>query len=369
MTATKYDVAVIGGGFYGCFVAYQIAANFPELSIVVLEKEESLFSRASGTNQGQLHLGYMYSADVELAAECARNARLFEEHFPAAIDRDVTCYFGIHRDSEIDPAGYENFCAALNLPVRPAPQARRYFGDDVVATYGSAEQTFNGVRLGAIMRRRMTTHGVAVRLRRNVHHIAPQDDGSHAIVMNGGEIVTATTVYNTTFADINLLHARSRFAPVPIRSEVFLHFLLRLPAAYTTIGIAVIRGRFASALPSTSRGAHLLAAAAFRRMEVSDTVPLSEYVEDRQIDKTHAEAIRECSAYLPVLRDAVYQGHVIGTRAAFIDVATNETTSRVTPILDFTGIKNYHVILGGKVTCLFEALEPALAGVTGVAGG
>jgi glycine/D-amino acid oxidase-like deaminating enzyme len=210
---------------------------------------------------------------------------------------------------------------------------------------------------------------VRVRLRHNVHHIAPQDDGSHAIVLVGGEIVTANTVYNTTFADINLLHARSGFAPLPIRSEVFLHFLLRLPSEYAKIGVAVIRGRFASALPSTSRGAHLLAAAAFRRMEMSDTVSLSEYVDARQIDKTHAEAIRECSAYLPVLRDAVYAGHVIGTRAAFIDVATNETTSRVTPMLDFTGIRNYHVILGGKVTCLFEALEPALASVPGVMGG
>jgi hypothetical protein len=54
---------------------------------------------------------------------------------------------------------------------------------------------------------------------------------------------------------------------------------------------------------------------------------------------------------------------VIGTRAAFIDTTTGETTSRVTPLLDFAGIGGYHVILGGKVPCLFEALEPAIAGI------
>jgi glycine/D-amino acid oxidase-like deaminating enzyme len=363
MATTRYDVVVIGGGFYGCFVAYQVAARYPDLSVVVLEKEKALFARASGTNQGQLHMGYMYSADVELAAECVRNAALFEEHFPEAVDHDIISYFGIHRDSEITPAGYEHFCQSLALPLEAAPQAKDYFGEDIVATYVSTEGTFNGVRLGAIMRDRMATHRVEVQLSRNVRHITPQRDGSHVIVLDDGSVLTAGTVYNTTFADMNPLHDRSSFVRVPIRCEVFLHFLLRLPPEYARLGVAVIRGRFASALPSTSRGGHLLAAAAFRRMEISDTVSLSEEVEDRQIGKTYAEAIRECSKYLPALREAVYRGHVIGTRAAFIDIRTGETTSRVTPLLHFAGIRNYHVILGGKVPCLFEALEPALAGI------
>lgn len=364
MMATRRDVVVIGGGFYGCFVAYQIAASFPGTSVLLLEKESTLFARASGTNQGQLHLGYMYSADVELAAECVSNAVRFREHFPDAVEHDVTSYFGIHRESEIDPGSYESFCRSLDLPLRPAPRAALgYFGDDVVTAYVSAERTFNGARLAAALRHRIAANAVEVRLAQAVHHIVPQDDGSHVIVLDSGETIAATTVYNTTFADINALHVRSQFGRVPIRCEVFLHFLLRLPSAYERIGVAVIRGKFASILPSTSRGGHLLAPAAFRRIVMSDTVGLSEYVDERQIDKTHAEAIRECSEYLPALHRAVYKGHVIGTRAAFIDTATNETTSRVTPLLHFDGIPNYHVVLGGKVPCLFEALEPALSGV------
>jgi glycine/D-amino acid oxidase-like deaminating enzyme len=363
MSKPRRDVVIIGGGFYGCFIAYQIAARFPALSVVVLEKEGRLFARASATNQGQLHQGYMYSADVDLAAECARNAVTFTENFRDAVEQDVVCYFGIHRDSEIDPDGYERFCAALELPLRPAHAARRYFGADVVASYVSTERTFNPVRLAAMMRDRLAATGVEIRLSAGVHRVVPQDDGSHAVILADGGFISAGTVYNATFADINPLHTRSRFDHVPIRCEVFLHFLLRLPADLARAGIAVIRGRFASALPSATRGGHLLAAAAYRRMEMSDTVALSEHIDARQIDKTHAEAMRDCAEFLPPLRQSVYLGHLIGTRAAFVDTATNETTSRVTPLLDFAGIPNYHVILGGKVTCLFEAHEPALAGV------
>lgn len=361
MREDRYDVVVIGGGFYGCFVAYQVATRFPDLSVLVLEKEHALFGRASGSNQGQLHMGYMYSADVELAEECVRNAARFTEDFSEAIDDNVVSYFGIHRDSEIAPTDYEDFCAALGLPLDPDRLDR--FGADVVAAYRSVEQTFDCGRLGRIMRDRMAAAGVAVRLRQNVLRVDPNDDGRHAVLLAGGGVVLARTVYNATFAGINPLHTSSGFSPVPIRCEVFLHFMLQFPAEYAGVGVAVIRGRFASALPSMSRGVHLLAAAAFRRMAMSDSVSLSEYVEERQIGKTHAEAVRECSAYLPVLDHSVYRGHVIGTRAAFIDTETNETTSRVTPLLDFDGIPNYHVILGGKVTCLFEALGPALAGI------
>ncbi|MEV4316050.1 FAD-dependent oxidoreductase [Actinocrispum sp. NPDC049592] len=358
MAGNNFDVAVVGGGFYGCFVAGQVAARHPDLSIVLLEKENALFARASGTNQGQLHMGYMYSADVELAEECARNSARFAEQYPEVVDGEVRSYFGIHRASEISPHEYIEFCGSLGLPLYPAPR-RRYFGDGVIEAFLSVERTFNGVKLGRILHRRLG--GVQIQVSRHVHRIEPGE--VHSIILSDGDVVTAKTVYNTTFADINPLHDRSGLPRVPIRCEVFLHFLLQLPNEYDGIGIAVIRGRFASALPSSVHGGHLLAAAAFRRLEMSDSVSLSEYVDQRQVDKTHAEAIRECSAYLPALRDGVYKGHVIGTRAAFIDTATGETTSRVTSLLDFAGIRDYHVILGGKVPCLFEALEPALAGI------
>jgi hypothetical protein len=170
-------------------------------------------------------------------------------------------------------------------------------------------------------------------------------------------------VFNAAFADINELHQRSHLAEMPMRREVFLHFLLGLPPAYADAAMTVIRGPFASVMPSRFRGGHLLAAAAYRRIDVSDTVPLSEQLEQSRIDKIRDEAMEACSAFIPALRDSVYMGHVIGTRAAVLDAEGRETTSRVTPLLTFTGIENYHVILGGKVGCLFEARLPALEGV------
>jgi glycine/D-amino acid oxidase-like deaminating enzyme len=358
------DVVVIGGGFYGCFVAYQIAARFPHLRIAVLERESALFTRASSTNQGQLHKGYMYSVDFDLAAECGRNVALFEEHFHDAIDHDVTAYYGIHRESEIDPSGYERFCRELCLPLTAVDGSpRRYFGDEVEAVYASVERTFNSARLQGILRARLDRYGVEVRLSQNVRRVEPRDTGGNAVVLDDGEVITAITVYNTAFAGINPLHDRSGLSHVPMRCEVFLHFLLRFPTEYERVAASVIRGYFASVMPSTFRRGHLLAAAAFRRLRTSDNLPPSEHIEEHLINKIYTESVEACSAYLPGLRRAGYLGHVIGTRVACVEPVSGEVTSRVTPGLDFDGVKNYHVILGGKVACLFEALEPALRGV------
>ncbi|ONI70853.1 hypothetical protein ALI144C_50630 [Actinosynnema sp. ALI-1.44] len=350
-----YDVVVIGGGYYGCFVAYQVAAWFPTSSVAVLERADALFTRASGANRGQLHQGYAYSADLELAAQCARGSAVFAEQFPGAVGAGTSTVFGVHRDSEISPDGYREFCRDLGLPLAPWPS--RDFGPDVVASFQSVERTFDNARLAAIMVERLA--GVDVRLGHGVNRVVPRDDGSHDLVMADGTVITAGVVYNATFADINPLHDRSCFPRVPLRTEVFLHFLVGVPDSCHDAGLVVIRGPFASLMPSNA--GHVLAATGLRTMATSDTESLSEYVDPGQIDKTYAEAVRECSGYLPALLDSVYQGHSIGTRVVFTDTRTGGTTSRAMPLTDFAGITNYHVVVGGKVPCLVEVLEPVLA--------
>lgn len=61
-SAERTDIAIIGGGYYGAFVAHEIKECRPDLEVTILEKEESLFTKASSTNQGQFHIGYMYSS-------------------------------------------------------------------------------------------------------------------------------------------------------------------------------------------------------------------------------------------------------------------------------------------------------------------
>jgi L-2-hydroxyglutarate oxidase LhgO len=81
MSIVRTDVAIIGGGYYGAFVANEIKAMNPLLDVTVVEKEDAPFTKASSTNQGQFHMGYMYSADKALAGECVENIARFSRSF------------------------------------------------------------------------------------------------------------------------------------------------------------------------------------------------------------------------------------------------------------------------------------------------
>jgi len=54
----KLDKIVIGGGLYGLYAALRCGHRGE--SIVVLEADESVFSRATYVNQARVHQGYHY---------------------------------------------------------------------------------------------------------------------------------------------------------------------------------------------------------------------------------------------------------------------------------------------------------------------
>jgi len=52
-------VAVIGGGWYGCHIAAMLKSH--DADVCIIEKNDALFSEASGQNQFRLHMGLHYA--------------------------------------------------------------------------------------------------------------------------------------------------------------------------------------------------------------------------------------------------------------------------------------------------------------------
>jgi glycine/D-amino acid oxidase-like deaminating enzyme len=344
MSIGRTDVAVVGGGFYGAFVAMEIKHLNPGLDVTVVEKEATLFTKASSANQGQLHMGYMYSGDKALANDCAENVARFSRSFGEAVDGEVTSLYGIHQDSEIGPDEYVDFCRELNLPLESIDRPD-IFGGTVVAAFKGAEKTFNSATLQRILAEQLAVKGIRLLTDFDVHRVHETPAGIR--VLNSERALDASHVFNVTFADINGLHERSGLPSIPLRYDTFLHFLLELPARYGTTGATVVRGPYASLLPSSFRQGHLLASARHRTVR-------SEVIGRDDIRTLYDRAVDEAVRYLPVLGRARLIGHTIGTRAAQIDPGTGAYTSRTAVFENFGELPNYHAVLGGKVSCMFD---------------
>ena len=75
-----FDIAVIGGGILGLSSARELLLRFPNLSVVVLEKEPDLARHQTGHNSGVIHSGIYYRPGSLKARNCLEGARLLTQY-------------------------------------------------------------------------------------------------------------------------------------------------------------------------------------------------------------------------------------------------------------------------------------------------
>jgi glycine/D-amino acid oxidase-like deaminating enzyme len=348
------DIAVIGGGFYGALLANEIKSRQPGLDVTIVEKEDALFTQASASNQGQFHMGYMYSADPELARECQDNIDRFSDVFGDAIDRDIHSLYGIHEESQISANDYAAFCGKCGLALQPVARPADIFGGAIDTAFVSAEKTFDSAVIQRILMQKLLHNRVRLARGTCVDRIGPSARGLD--IMAGGQTIKAASVFNVTFADINRLHAQSGLASIPLQHDTFLHFVMDLPSQYQYTAATVIRGPYASLLPSSFRQGHVLASGKFRRIQSASVDKPPAWMDCGSAPAVYRQAVDDAAGYMPFLRSARYRGYTVGTRAAFCDPATGAYSSKALVFRDFDGMTDYHVVLGGKVSCMFDVL-------------
>lgn len=65
-----YDIAIVGGGIVGAATFYKLSQRFPDLSVLLIEKEERLANHQTGNNSGVIHSGLYYKPGSLKAKNC-----------------------------------------------------------------------------------------------------------------------------------------------------------------------------------------------------------------------------------------------------------------------------------------------------------
>jgi L-2-hydroxyglutarate oxidase len=85
-----YDVAIIGGGIVGAATFYKMQTRWPELRIILIEKENMLANHQTGNNSGVIHSGLYYKPGSLKAINCVNGRKelvaFAKEH---GVDHDV----------------------------------------------------------------------------------------------------------------------------------------------------------------------------------------------------------------------------------------------------------------------------------------
>ena len=66
----RYDISVVGGGIVGLATAYKVQLKYPNINIIVIEKEKKVALHQTGRNSGVIHSGLYYTPGSFRAKNC-----------------------------------------------------------------------------------------------------------------------------------------------------------------------------------------------------------------------------------------------------------------------------------------------------------
>jgi glycine/D-amino acid oxidase-like deaminating enzyme len=356
----RVDHVVIGGGAYGLHVATSLAEAFPASHVVLTEQAAELMSRASTSNHGRLHLGYMYPEHPLTARLNHRLAKRFMSEFKEAVNFASSAYYGIHRESKITADAYQRFCEQQRLSYLRQPTVNpELFGKDIVASFLTQEPTFSATTLRQLLVKRAKKAGVDIRTSTAVE-IVRKSGRVIQIIDTTGRTLVAPHVFNCAYTGMNGINRRSGLTELATHYATFCLFKTRLDPQFTDTSATVMCGDYASIVPGAD-GLHILSHVVYSGRKPTNT-PQDPSFTEKELEERFQKIITNASLYLPVLKGAVRHDQIIEAKTYPTNMP-GDANRLVRFSTNHGGLAGYDLILGGKVSNIFEAGDYAIARV------
>ncbi|HEY1380270.1 MAG TPA: FAD-dependent oxidoreductase [Gemmataceae bacterium] len=376
------DALVIGGGFYGLYLAGHLAGRGDR--VVLCEREAGLMRRASYANQARVHHGYHYPRSVLTAQRSRVNYPRFVEEFRPAIDDSFEKVYAVaRRFSKVTADQFYESMRRIGADVRPAPKrlADPFDPAYVEGVFLTRECAFNAVTLRDLMAERVRRAGVDVRLRTAVRSVGPNPGGGVRVETDGpgGPAgIAAGQVFCCTYSGLNatailppVTYGGLTQPRVPLKHELTELALVEVPPPLRDLGVTVMDGPFFSVMPFPARGLHTLS-------HVRYTPHGHWYDGDgpyRPADAVFAEAarktafphmVRDAARYLPAVAGCAYRESLWEVKTVLPGSEADDSR----PILfrpDF-GLPGYHLVMGGKIDNVYDIVDVIAQTLTPVGG-
>ena len=317
-TASSYGAIVIGGGFYGARLA--LALRRRGLSVLLVEREAALLSRASTRNQARVHNGYHYPRSILTSLRSRLNYRRFLDEYRDCVHSSFTHYYAVARGmSKITAGQFVEFCRRIEAPLAPAPPrvAKLFDASRIEAVYEVEECAFDAAALRVRMARALENAGVEVSLSTEAVAVASTPSGivvglntlaAPPIFRTAAPPVHAQLALNCTYSRLNHVLGASSAEPIPAKHELTELALVEPPDALEGAAVTVMDGPFFSLMPYPSRGLHTLSHVRYTPHFGWHDRPGSPVVELRMLGGSSRfdHMVRDAARYLPAIRDARY---------------------------------------------------------------
>jgi glycine/D-amino acid oxidase-like deaminating enzyme len=360
----RYDALIIGGGFYGLYLAGALAPRLRR--VVVCERGTSLMQRSSYVNQARVHNGYHYPRSLLTAVRSRVNFPRFVDEFGPAIDQSFEQIYAVaRRFSKVSADQFRQSMERIGAAVEPAsPEVRDLFDRRYVeAVFLVRECAFNADVLRQLLLARLDRAGVEVRLHTSVSRLRPAGEDAIEIETtcdDGLSVVIARNVFCCAYAQTNQVLDDSGLERISFKHELTELALVEVPEPLRRLGVTVMDGPFFSCMPFPARGLHTLSHVRytphFHWFDNGGDYRSAYDVFEHAVRQTaFPHMVRDAARYLPELANCRYQESLWEVKTLLPRSEIDDSR----PILfkPHHGLRNLHVILGGKIDNVYDVLD------------
>lgn len=360
-------ILVCGGGFFGMYLAEHLSKKGHR--VILAEKEADFMQRASLVNQARVHNGYHYPRSMLTALRSRVSFPRFGEEFKECIDAEFDKYYMVGRVlGNVTAKQFEKFCHRIGAPCEPAPSRITKLTNPslVEAVYQTAEYAFDAGKIKSLMTERLNLARVEVRLRTKLVAIEPDKNGRINAQLETDStffesIPALDHVFNCTYSMINAINVNSKLEIIPLKHEMAELALVDVPSELSGSGVTIMCGPFFSFMPYPAGGCHSFSHVRYTpHYDWSDNNSRSYIDAHAHFERTAKRSDwhsmwRDAMRYLPVLegmkyRDSIWEVKTILPRSESDD-------SRPILFRPNHGFKGNHVIMGGKIDNVYDAIN------------
>lgn len=363
---TRKVILVIGGGFFGMYLAEQLALGGHEVKLI--EREPDFMSRASFNNQARVHQGYHYPRSILTALRSRLSFPRFVNEFRDCIASNFAKYYLIASPlGKVTAQQFLKFCERIGAPCDPAPERIRSLTNPglVEACYSVTEYAFDAIKLRDIMARRLQGANVTSMLGTSVEKVRQHGNGLMVTLRtesSRGQVdVYADHVFNCTYSHINQLLSESDIELIPLKHEMTEMCLVEVPDVLKASGITVMCGPFFSVMPFPAAGLHSFSHVRYTPHYEWHDDSKHQYKDSqsRLDDETRYSAWRhmqkDAARYIPILSECEYKRSLWEVKTVLPRSETDDSR----PILFRAnhGLRGLHCVMGGKIDNVYDVVE------------
>lgn len=360
----KIDVTIIGGGFFGLYLAeYYSLLN---KNVLIIEKENDAMQRASYVNQARVHNGYHYPRSVLTALRSRISFPRFVDEFESCIDSDFDKYYMIsNRLGKVTPNQFEKFCDRIGATHEPAPSKMQHLVNPnmIDGIFKVKEFAFDSVLLKKTMLERLKNRNVKILFNHEVTRIKQTVSGLELTIKSNSDIqkIVSKQVFNCTYSLLNSILSQSSIDLIPLRHEMTEMCIVDVPDELKKVGITVMCGPFFSIMPFPSKNAHSFSHVRYTPHYEWDDSNDSSYLNSHKlaIENQRRTAFKkmqlDAQRYIPMLEDINYKESLWEVKTILPRSGTDDSR----PILfkPNYGLNGLHCVMGGKIDNVYDVVQ------------